>query len=341
MRRVMKHAREEAAPATLRELQRTMRMLVRCARTSTGLLLVLLDPGHTDKDFFYSVLLLVLALAALGYCAVKLAPFVRRTVVDREGIHVGRATHSWPGSRSGLYVAGDRVVLVHPDGYAIPLPGTGGARGGFVRREMRATAQCEEIWRWGTANGATRESGRYIPLRFADWQREREVFEARARDTGLASFDVAWYNDLLRDYRDALGRLRTALTGELLDVVIARRDHVLDEAGTRAEELREAISHRKGSLSIRDLMGTYGDLVTAITPCILVSPDSVARFLPVRSRCTDIVVFDEASQITVPDAVGAMGRGRSTVVVGDIRQMPPAVPSGAGGSSAPSIELSK
>jgi len=46
-----------------------------------------------------SVLLLVLALAALGYCAVKLAPFVRRTVVDREGIHVGRATHPWPGSR--------------------------------------------------------------------------------------------------------------------------------------------------------------------------------------------------------------------------------------------------
>ena len=142
--------------------------------------LVLLDPGHTDKDFFYSVLLLVLALAALGYCAVKLAPFVRRTVVDREGIHVGRATHPWPGSRSGLYVAGDRVVLVHPDGYAIPLPGTGGARGGFVRREMRATAQCEEIWCWGVANGVARDGGAYVPLRWQDGQREREIHERRA-----------------------------------------------------------------------------------------------------------------------------------------------------------------
>ena len=165
----------------------------------------------------------------------------------------------------------------------------------------------------------------------AELERAREVFEARARDTGLASFDVAWYNDLLRDYRDALGRLRTALTGELLGVVVARRDHVLDEAGERAEELREAISRRKGNLSIRDLMGTYGDLVTAITPCILVSPDSVARFFPAHRRYVDIVVFDEASQITVPDAVGPMGRGRSTVVVGDPQQMPPAVPSGAGG----------
>ena len=167
----------------------------------------------------------------------------------------------------------------------------------------------------------------------AELERAREVFEARARDTGLASFDVAWYNDLLRDYRDALGRLRTALTGELLGVVVARRDHVLDEAGERAEELREAISRRKGNLSIRDLMGTYGDLVTAITPCILVSPDSVARFLPVRSRYVDIVVFDEASQITVPDAVGPMGRGRTVVVVGDPQQMPP-VPRTGGGEPA-------
>ena len=140
----------------------------------------LLDPDRTGENVFYAVLILAVALAALGYCAVKLAPFVRGTVVDREGIHVGRATHPWPGSRSGLYVAGDRAVLVHPDGYAIPLPGTGGARGGFVRREMRATAQCEEIWRWGVANGVARDGGAYVPLRWVDGQREREIHERRA-----------------------------------------------------------------------------------------------------------------------------------------------------------------
>ena len=166
----------------------------------------------------------------------------------------------------------------------------------------------------------------------AELERAREVFEARARDTGLASFDVAWYNDLLRDYRDALGRLRTALTGELLDVVIARRDHVLDEAGARAEELRHELDRRRGS-DIRKIMDDYGDLVTAITPCILVSPDSVARFFPAHRRYVDIVVFDEASQITVPDAVGPMGRGQTVVVVGDPQQMPP-VPRTGGGEPA-------
>ncbi len=58
-------------------------------------------------------------------------------------------------------------------------------------------------------------------------------------------------------------------------------------------------------------------------PCVLVSPDSVARFFPVGSQTFDLVVFDEASQIRVADAIGAMGRAKSVVVVGDSKQMPP------------------
>ena len=40
-------------------------------------------------------------------------------------------------------------------------------------------------------------------------------------------------------------------------------------------------------------------------------------------RSFDLVIFDEASQIRVADAVGAMGRAKSVVVVGDSKQMPP------------------
>jgi hypothetical protein len=64
-------------------------------------------------------------------------------------------------------------------------------------------------------------------------------------------------------------------------------------------------------------------VITQIMPCTLMSPDSVARFFPPRPDLFDIVVFDEASQIRVADAIGAMGRSRSVVVVGDSKQMPP------------------
>ena len=148
------------------------------------------------------------------------------------------------------------------------------------------------------------------------------ALEERARATGLDSFDAAAHNRLIERYRSALDELRAALTPELLDVVLAHRDRVLQGAA-RAEALRNELNRRRSAMSVRELMDTYGDLITALTPCLLVSPDSVARFFPADRRYVDIVVFDEASQIRVADAVGAMGRGRSVVVVGDPKQMPP------------------
>lgn len=145
----------------------------------------------------------------------------------------------------------------------------------------------------------------------------------RARATGLDAFDAASHNRLIERYRAALDELRTALTPELLDVVLAHRDQVLQDAAVRAEALRSELNRRRSAMSVRELMSTYGDLITALTPCLLVSPDSVARFFPADRRYVDIVAFDEASQIRVADAVGAMGRGRSVVVVGDPKQMPP------------------
>lgn len=152
----------------------------------------------------------------------------------------------------------------------------------------------------------------------------RAALEERARATGLEAFNAAAHNRLIERYRSALEELRAALTPELLDVVLTHRDQVLQDAAARAEALRSELNRRRSAMSVRELIRTYGDLITALTPCLLVSPDSVARFFPADRRYVDIVAFDEASQIRVADAVGAMGRGRSAVVVGDPKQMPPA-----------------
>ena len=82
-------------------------------------------------------------------------------------------------------------------------------------------------------------------------------------------------------------------------------------------------SKRKRGRSIRSLIESYPDIVSDLTPCFLMSPDSVAQFLPPGKIVFDIVVFDEASQIVTADAVGAMGRAKSVVIVGDSKQMPP------------------
>src|SRR5262249_14156375 len=64
-------------------------------------------------------------------------------------------------------------------------------------------------------------------------------------------------------------------------------------------------------------------IIAELTPCLMMSPHSVARFLPADALEVDLVVFDEASQIRVAEAISAMGRAKATVVVGDSQQMPP------------------
>lgn len=140
----------------------------------------LVAPGPETPSAFHAVLLLLGALVTLGWAARRLSPYLRATVVDREGIRAGGKRLEWPQSRSDLYVAGGQVVLVSYDGYACPLPGTGGLHPDLERREAVAAAQCEEIWCWGLAHGVVSAGGRYVPLRQADAQCEREIFEARA-----------------------------------------------------------------------------------------------------------------------------------------------------------------
>lgn len=95
------------------------------------------------------------------------------------------------------------------------------------------------------------------------------------------------------------------------------------EAGGQLGILRREFEKRARHLPIRQLMARAGRAVQAIKPVFMMSPLSIAAFLPPGAIEFDLVVFDEASQVKPVDAFGAIMRGRQFVVVGDSRQMPP------------------
>lgn len=86
--------------------------------------------------------------------------------------------------------------------------------------------------------------------------------------------------------------------------------------------MREFQKKRK-HLPIRQLMAKAGNAIQAIKPVFMMSPLSVATFIPPKSVDFDLVVFDEASQVKPVDAFGSIVRGKQTVVVGDTQQLPP------------------
>jgi very-short-patch-repair endonuclease len=87
--------------------------------------------------------------------------------------------------------------------------------------------------------------------------------------------------------------------------------------------LRKESLKKARHLPIRRLMEQAGAALQSVKPVFLMSPMSIAQFLPPGGPTFDLVVFDEASQVKPVDAFGAILRGRQLVVVGDEKQMPP------------------
>lgn len=87
--------------------------------------------------------------------------------------------------------------------------------------------------------------------------------------------------------------------------------------------LQRELAKKTRHLAIRRLIQELGEVAMELKPCFLMSPMSVAQYLETDHPPFDLVVFDEASQIPVWDAIGALARGRQAVVVGDPKQLPP------------------
>ena len=88
--------------------------------------------------------------------------------------------------------------------------------------------------------------------------------------------------------------------------------------------LEHQFSLQRPSAAMRDfLAGDPARVVRDLKPIWMMSPLSVADTLPLHDRLFDVVVFDEASQIPIEDAVPTLYRAPQAIVVGDEMQLPP------------------
>jgi very-short-patch-repair endonuclease len=91
------------------------------------------------------------------------------------------------------------------------------------------------------------------------------------------------------------------------------------EWGTLAREISKKARH----MPLRQLFSRIPNVLTQLAPCVMMSPLSIAQYLPADAKPFDVVIFDEASQIPVWDAIGAIARGSQVIIVGDPEQLPP------------------
>jgi len=87
--------------------------------------------------------------------------------------------------------------------------------------------------------------------------------------------------------------------------------------------LVNTLRRQRGIPPVRQLMERAGNIITQIKPCFMMSPMSIAQFLPPNTVEFDVLVIDEASQMKPEDALGALARCKQCVIVGDSKQLPP------------------
>lgn len=96
---------------------------------------------------------------------------------------------------------------------------------------------------------------------------------------------------------------------------------------TRDYTDNEMLTHQTGlqqpRIALRRLFSNAGNAIRAYTPCVMMSPMSVAQYLEPGRHNFDLLVIDEASQMRPEDALGAMLRCKQAVIVGDPEQLPP------------------
>ena len=149
------------------------------------------------------------------------------------------------------------------------------------------------------------------------------VFEKLMDDRNLGNFEAGTLDSSVDVFAKAGHKLREAIRDVMADEILDNRTFDGKAGVGRAGELRSTLERTRGQMSVRALLKKYWSTITEITPVIAASPDSVAKFMDVSLAKFDVVVFDEASQITVASSIGALGRAKSAIVVGDSKQMPP------------------
>ena len=150
------------------------------------------------------------------------------------------------------------------------------------------------------------------------------IFKSIVGNDG-GSFNSVELQHHVNYYKELIDQFKELTIKETAARVSARMPSIKDNSPSSSQQgiLNKAIKNKCRGKAIRQLFAEVPDILTKIFPVFLMSPMSCAQYLSPDMPKFDIVIFDEASQMPTSEAIGAIARGKSLIVVGDSKQMPP------------------
>lgn len=146
------------------------------------------------------------------------------------------------------------------------------------------------------------------------------------KEKSLNSFSGVSINKKIKEYNEVVSKFEKLSELQIINNIknnLPDARSCSDKEANEISNITRIIQSKGRGTSIRKLFKENGNVIKKLTPCMLMSPLSVAQYIDLDFPKFDVVIFDEASQIKTSTAVGAMSRAENCIIVGDPKQMPP------------------
>ena len=143
----------------------------------------------------------------------------------------------------------------------------------------------------------------------------------------ISEFSGARLDRLREEFKDLDRRLINLSSNEILDQAIKSARPARGVSRGKKSDYSDMglIDHQLGlkrRVSPSKIVKRSIGALIELHPCWMMVPTAVASFLP-REELFDLVVIDEASQMTPEHSISALMRAKQAIIVGDTNQLPP------------------
>lgn len=185
-----------------------------------------------------------------------------------------------------------------------------------------------ELIDWAVGQGEAFDPARLAPIVRALIARSMADLAYKEWGLALQGYDGQDFDRIRGEIRskdrEMIELSRAAVVQELLESARPPAGNNVGRKSTFTDMslIYNELYKKKRRISVRELASRAGRALAELKPCWMMSPLAVAQYLRQGMRF-DLVVIDEASQMTPENAIGAISRADQSVIVGDTKQLPP------------------
>lgn len=144
-----------------------------------------------------------------------------------------------------------------------------------------------------------------------------------SKNAVLRDFTVSSHSQLMDQFKTNEKEVLKINAGRVLRKNIPRLKEARLVGGEAERFLVRQSQLQRAHKPVRQVVKQCGSHLQMYKPCWMLSPLTLSSYIPYGEMEFDVIIFDEASQLRVEHALGAISRAKQVVIFGDEHQLPP------------------